>query len=137
MGERDAGELLRGVGKDADLDAAGVQAAQLLGNIRVAAQVNGRPLLREALEQRPPVRQLLVEGADVDAVPARGVLEPVSPERFRVAERAELDGDRLHRGRRRSHSSIPSATPTASMPTSIGEACRPRTKCWWSSSVDA
>ena len=39
--------------------------------------------------------------------------------------------------RRRLQASTPIATPTVSIRTSYQAACRPRTKCWWTSSVTA
>src|SRR5262245_56347287 len=137
MRQRDPCELLRRSREHANAHAGGVQASQCAGHLGVAAEVDRRTLFREALEQVTPVRQLLVEGGDVHAKATRGVVEPVAPERLDVTERGEVDSDRLHRSRTCSHASIPSDSPTASIATSTGDAWRPRTKYWWSSSVAA
>ena len=94
MGRGDAGELLGRVGEDADPDALGLQPAQRRGRRRARAQVDGRVILGEALEQRPPVRKLLVEPGRIDVRPPGDVREPGVVEGARVAENAvELDRD--------------------------------------------
>ena len=63
-------------------------------------------ILGEVLQQRPPVRQLLVEpapGIELRHPSApRGVLEPRLPQRPDVAEHVEIDRD----GGRRLHASM-------------------------------
>ena len=53
--ERDPRERLRSVGEDAHRDAAGRERPERRARRRVAAEVGGSVILREALEQRPPV----------------------------------------------------------------------------------
>src|SRR6266545_920341 len=123
MGEGDLGKLLGDVREDADLRPRSMQTTKRIGHLGIAPEIDGCALLGEALEQLPPVRELLLQGGHVDAEAPSGILEPVAPERLDVADRAEVDGDGLHRSRTRSQISIPSATPTASIATSTGEAC--------------
>jgi hypothetical protein len=115
--------------------------------------MDGRALLGEALEQRPPVPGAQAielrggrdpvgrEGAGVDAEDARRRFEPRAPERSCVTEGAvEIDGDGAQERRprmTRCQASTPAATPTASMATSSGEPCRPATNDWWTSSDTA
>ena len=72
-------------------------------------EVERRAVVGEALQQRPPVAEPLVEQrrrrdavlghVELDARAPRGVLEPVVPERPRVREhRVEVERDGLHRG---------------------------------------
>src|SRR6185295_12619549 len=137
MRQGDASELSRCIGEDADSRAARAQLSQRGADVGVPPEVDRRTLFREAFQQLPPIRQLVIERADVDTKAAAGVVEPVAPERPGVSERREADHHRLHRSRSRSQISIPTATPTASIATSTGEAWRPRTKYWCSSSVAA
>ncbi len=82
-------------------DAVGLKPPERRGRRRARAEVDGRVILGESLEHRPPVRQLLVEPVRIDLGPPRDVREPGVIERPRVAEDAvELDRDRRHRGRR-------------------------------------
>src|SRR5690242_11307465 len=137
MREGDASQALRCGAEYAHAHAGPMQPPQRSRHVGVTAEVDGGPLLGVALEQLRPIRQLLVERGHVHTEAARRVLDPVVPERLDVAEGAELDSNRLHDCRTRSQTSMPSASPTASMPTSMGDAWRPRTKCWWNSSVAA
>ena len=103
------GELARRVGEDADPHARGLQAAKRRAGVAARAEVDRRAVGREALEQRPPVAEPLVEHrrrgvavlrhvVELDAGPPRRVLEPVAPERPRVREHCvEIEGDRLTR----------------------------------------
>src|SRR5262249_19512739 len=83
--------------------------------------------------RRQPVR---IDGEDR----VRG-LEPRAPERSRVTDRVEVDGQcrRPAHARRRAwatfQSTIPHASPTESMPTSTAEPWRPATHAWWNSSA--
>ena len=122
---------------------------------RVASEVRGRVILREALEQRAPVA-----GADavedcgglgpirrqrprIDVEHGARRLEPGGPQRSRVADGVEVDGERAsarhasRRARTDCQSAIPTATPTASMATSSGDPCRPATNVWCTSSLIA
>ena len=166
LGDRDSRQCLGRVGEHAEPVAARGERSERGADLRVGPQVDRRAVLREAAKGGPPVADPVL-GPRVellrrlDAIlgkrgriqrrdrmePPRRVGEPVAPERPRVAEHVQLDRDWLHRpcpvpgtGRvwkRRLTRKIPSATPTASMRTSTGDACRPATKCWCTSSVVA
>jgi hypothetical protein len=108
VGERDVGELARGVGEDADARTGGVEAAKDGPGVAVRPEVDRAAIGGEALEQRPLVAELLVQprrGRDavarhveVDVRAPRGVVEPVEPELPGVREDGvELDGECLHR----------------------------------------
>src|SRR6476661_7044629 len=135
-------------------------------DLGIRPQVDGSAVLGEAPECGPPVADAAL-GPDIEQLgrlsailrqrgriqrrdrmkAPRRVREPVVPKRPSVAEHVELDRDRPHetcpvsdagRGRRRPLTrKIPITRPTVSMRTSIGDAWRPRTKCWWNSSVTA
>ena len=101
MGGGDPGERLRGGREGADARACGRQPPQLRVRRRVRAQVDAGVILREPLEQRPPVadrgiqRSLVGIVVELHAIAASRVLEPGSPERLGVAEHGvEVDGDR-------------------------------------------
>jgi len=104
------GELARRVGEDADPHAGVLQAAQLRARLRPRSEVHGPAFGGEPLEQRPPVAEPLVEQrrgghpvlrqVELDARPARHVLEPVAPEWARVREHGvEIDCESVHRTR--------------------------------------
>src|SRR5512132_1236743 len=105
MGKGNAGELLRRVREDTDADAAGVQASERRTHVRVAPEVDRRAVLRVALEEPAPVRQLGVEIVRIDAVAAASVVEPVLPQRVSGPESGEADRQGLHRSRTRSQTS--------------------------------
>ncbi len=115
VGERDAGQRLGGVREDANADSGRGQRAERGARLRAGTEVDGSPVLGEALEGAAPVAdaglgpavELLrgggaivgeggrVEGRDRGEA-AGGVREEVAPERSRVAERVEVDRNRLH-----------------------------------------
>src|SRR4029077_11706081 len=111
--------------------------AERRADVSASSEVDGRAFLRKALEQLPPVRQLFVDFCEIGTKERMALPEPVVPEGIRVSECRKVDRDGLHRSRSRSQMSIPSDSPTASIATSTGEAWRPTTKCWWTSSVAA
>src|SRR5262245_14384945 len=137
MGQCDTRQLLRNVGENADHRAGRLEPAHRAADVGVAPEVDGRALLGEALEPCTPVRQLLVERIDVDPETAAGILEPVAEERLGVADCGEVDRHGLHCSRTFNQTIMPMHRPIASMATSTGAACRPRTKCWWNSSLAA
>jgi hypothetical protein len=108
VGQRNVDELARRVCEGTDPHPRRLQAAQLGVRVGTRPEVDRRPVVREPLEQRPPVAELLVEDArrgrpvighpQVDVRPAGRVGEPVVPERPRVGEhRVEIEGDWRHR----------------------------------------
>src|SRR5262249_32393615 len=153
--EGDARERLRRVREDTEGGTSAGKAPQRRARPRVAAQERRGVILAEALEQRPPVpRSRTVEsGSSGGAVRRQPVridgedrvrgLEPRAPERSRVTDRVEVDGQcrRPAHARRRAwatfQSTIPHASPTESIATSTGEPWRPATNVWWNSSLTA
>ncbi len=89
------------------------------------------------------VRSVRRDRFRVDVEHAASRLEPCIPQRPRVAERVQIDGEQVpfRHARRRAwtecQSAIPAATPTASIATSMGEPSRPGTNDWCSSSLIA
>ncbi len=143
--EGDAGELLRRVREDSQLDAAGRERLQGCARRGVTAQERGSVILGEPLEQRAPVPRggaiervrgvATIHGklGRVDLEDASRGFQPGRPERPCVPDRVELDGERAcgrharRRARADCQSTIPMATPTASIATSTGAPCRPET----------
>ena len=97
MRDGDPRQLVGRVGEHADPHAVRLQPAQRRGRRCARAQVDGRVILGEPLEQDTPVRQLLVEVGRVDVGAARDVREPRVVERPRVPQDGiELDRHRRH-----------------------------------------
>src|SRR5262245_38662731 len=76
-----------------------------------------------------------VEGRNRVHAPRR-VLEPGVPEGTRIPEDAVEVERELH-DRSLDATTSPTATPSASIATATGDACRPDTNGWWSSSLIA
>jgi hypothetical protein len=104
----DAGERLRGVRERADPDSGALEAAESGVCLRARPQIERRVVLGEALEQRRPVAEPLVEGfrrhrsvvgqVEGDSRTPRSVGEPGVPERPRVSEDGvEVKRERSHK----------------------------------------
>ncbi len=108
--ESDARELRGRVGEDGQPHTLGLQSPKRRAHLGRGPEVDGRPVLGVALEQRPPVagaarvelgrRRGAILRQPFDVEHARGVVEPVAPELPRIAEHVELDRDD-HRATRR------------------------------------
>ena len=104
--ERDLGELARRVGEDADPHTRRLQAAELRARLGARPEVDRSAVVGEALQERPPVAEPLVEDArcrgailrqvELHMRPPRHVHEPVPPEGQRVREDGvEIESDGL------------------------------------------
>jgi len=100
-------ELARSIGDDADPHAARGEAAEGGADVGPGPEVERAAVGGEALKQRAPVAEALVEHrgrlravvrqVELDPRPARGVLEPVPPQRPCVREhRVEVEGHCVH-----------------------------------------
>ena len=140
LGERDARERLGRVGEDAERRARSPRArAAPRSSPRLGAGRRARAPRRSARAARascprragraPPRPSPRSAGSASGSTPSTraGRLEPVVPERPRVAERVEVDRDgaRVRHASRRARTdcqrTTPTATPTASIATSSGE----------------
>src|SRR5262249_20371274 len=152
--EHDAGERLGRVGEDADPAPGRGKSPHRSARRRVSPDVQGSAVFAPATEQGAPVsraeaielrrgcRWVGGKRAGVAAEDRARLLEPVAPERPRVAEHTvERHGERARhaslRTTPRCQRRIPMATPTASLAASVGDPCRPGTNVWWNSSLAA
>ena len=137
MRQGNACELCRRIREDADSRAARAQLSQRGADVGVSPEVDRCTLLGEALQQLPPIRQLLSNASTSTRKRRRASSSQsrqsgsVSPSAERLIATAFIV---RAAGARRA---CRAATPTASIATSTGEAWRPRTKYWCSSSVAA
>ena len=91
MRERDVSELTRSIGEDADPDSGRLEASKLRARFRTRPEMDRPAVVGEALEQRPPIAEPLIENrrrldrssgtSSSTCVPPRDVLEPVPPQR--------------------------------------------------------
>ena len=101
LGERDARELGGRVGENGEPHSFGLQSSKRGAHLRSGPEVNRRPVLGVALEQRPPVagaacvelggRRCSILRQTFDVEHARGIVEPVAPELPRVPEHVQVD----------------------------------------------